>query len=89
MFARGCACCRRLSAHPNPALCPPPTLYHPLGTTSKAPAHASALYCKCAAGHKHEKEFNCVQRGHQNSLEVLASFNALLLAAGIRVSVCV
>jgi len=28
--------------------------------------------------------FNCVQRGHQNSLENLATFNALLILAGLR-----
>jgi glutathione S-transferase len=29
-------------------------------------------------------KFNCVQRGHQNSLEMLPSFLALLAAAGVR-----
>jgi len=30
------------------------------------------------------KAFNCVQRGHQNSLESYATFLALLLVAGIK-----
>lgn len=33
---------------------------------------------------KQAKEFNCVQRGHQNSLENEASFLSLLLIAGAR-----
>ncbi|EFN54337.1 hypothetical protein CHLNCDRAFT_135580 [Chlorella variabilis] len=37
-------------------------------------------------GHKDEKAFNCVQRAHQNSLENLPSFYALLLTAGIKAS---
>lgn len=34
--------------------------------------------------HKNAKEYNCVQRAHQNSLENLPTFYALLLTAGIR-----
>ena len=34
--------------------------------------------------HKNAKEYNCVQRAHQNSLENLPSFYALLLSAGVR-----
>ncbi|KAL4426527.1 hypothetical protein ABPG77_008385 [Micractinium sp. CCAP 211/92] len=41
-----------------------------------------ALYAP--AGHKNEKEFNCIQRAHQNSLENLPTLYALLLTAGVR-----
>ncbi|PSC71425.1 Microsomal glutathione S-transferase 3 [Micractinium conductrix] len=41
-----------------------------------------ALYAP--PGHKNEKEYNCVQRAHQNSLENLPGFFALLLTAGLR-----
>ncbi|KAL4458539.1 hypothetical protein ABPG75_013404 [Micractinium tetrahymenae] len=41
-----------------------------------------ALYAP--AGHKNEIEFNCIQRAHQNSLENLPTFYALLLTAGAR-----
>ncbi|KAI7841927.1 hypothetical protein COHA_004455 [Chlorella ohadii] len=41
-----------------------------------------ALYAP--AGHKNEKEFNCIQRGMQNSLENLPTFYALLLTAGYK-----
>eukprot|EP00475_Leptophrys_vorax_P025984 TRINITY_DN36379_c0_g1_i1.p1 TRINITY_DN36379_c0_g1~~TRINITY_DN36379_c0_g1_i1.p1 ORF type:complete len:146 (+),score=11.25 TRINITY_DN36379_c0_g1_i1:139-576(+) len=33
---------------------------------------------------KHAREFNCVQRGHQNSLEALPQFFVLLLLAGLQ-----
>ncbi len=42
-----------------------------------------ALYAD-EATNKSAKEFNCVQRAHQNSLENLPGFYALLLAAGTR-----
>jgi uncharacterized MAPEG superfamily protein len=38
------------------------------------------------AGHKNEVEFNCVQRAHQNSLENLPTYFALLLTAGVKAS---
>ena len=41
-----------------------------------------ALYAD--SSNKNEKEFNCVQRAHQNSLENLASFYPILILAGIR-----
>lgn len=34
--------------------------------------------------HKNAKEFNCVQRAHQNSLENLIDFYPMLILAGIR-----
>lgn len=39
-------------------------------------------------GHKHEKEFNCVQRAHQNLLENIPTAYILLFLAGV-VCVCV
>ena len=41
-----------------------------------------ALYAD--ASNKDAATFNCVQRGHQNSLENLAAFNTLLLLSGLR-----
>ena len=41
-----------------------------------------ALYAE--SSHKNAKEFNCVQRAHQNSLENLISFYPLLILAGAR-----
>jgi glutathione S-transferase len=41
-----------------------------------------ALYAP--AGHKNEKEFNCIQRGMQNSLENLPTLYTLLLTAGYK-----
>ncbi|KXZ44011.1 hypothetical protein GPECTOR_75g735 [Gonium pectorale] len=43
--------------------------------------YASAENCPNA---EHRKAFNCVQRGHQNSLENQPIFLALLLSAGLK-----